>query len=151
MAPLNIATLRGLSRAALEHSGLGPTIWGERDCFTFVSNALRVLTGEYQDEDVFMAPYWAYQHDERKAIIAARKKCKTVRKFWLWMIEQEPSLTPNEGEILPGMVGLTQSAAYDGLPRVGIIGPELILWTRTTRGIEPAFPIAETWRLPCHS
>ena len=151
MAPLNIATLRGLSKTALEHSGLGPTVWGGRDCFTFVSEALRILTGEYDDPLVFKAPEWVYKQDERKAIIAAKKKFKTVRKFWLQMIKLEPYLTPNEGEILPGMVGLTQSAAYKGLPRVGIIGPELILWTRTIRGIEAGFPIAETWRLPCHS
>lgn len=156
MAAINLrySVLKASTRQLIEKHALGPSIWGERDCFTFVSDCIRGLTAEdHHMEPIFLPPDWVYDGTEKEAIRMAIKEHGSVRKFWIDMIFGEPYLTPvpMSSPPQPGMICLTQSKPYDGLPRVGVLGSELSLWTRTHEGISTSWPISRMYALPCHS
>ena len=58
-------------RAVLEREGIGPSVWGERDCITLVRSMIRELSGH---EPTFDRPAWAEEMTEREAILYAPRE-----------------------------------------------------------------------------
>ena len=55
-------------RVVLEREGIGPSVWGSRDCITLVRALIRELSGR---EPLFDRPIWAEGMTEREAILRA--------------------------------------------------------------------------------
>ena len=141
-------------RRAMEREGLGPSVWGERDCISLVRAVIREMSGS---EPVLALPGWTDGLDEQEAILRAPREHGSLRAVLIGMLEAEPLLKRVEKRVLPapGMIGLTPAKGFHVErcedpahgPFLGVVGPDCALWLRTHDRLRRAHPIAELWEI----
>lgn len=137
-------------RAVLEREGIGPSVWGERDCITLVRSMIRELSG---GEPTFDRPKWAEERTERDAILHAPREYGSVMKCWAELLDADPLLKRSDGPLKPGMVIVLQSGW------LAVVGQDYEIWVRTTTGLSRvssggdhgASFVALVWEILCLS
>ncbi len=129
-------------RAAMEREGLGPSVWRERDCVSFIRAAVGELSGR---EPSFALPAWTAGLGETEAVLRAPREHGSLRACWLAMLAGEPLLRRLPAGFLPapGMIAMSAASA----PLIGVIGADCALWTRSRSGLRRAGPIAALWEV----
>ena len=130
-------------RAVLEREGIGPSVWGERDCITLVRSMIRELSG---GEPVFDRPAWAEGMTEREAILHAPRECGSLFKCLADLLDSDPLLKRRDHPLGPGNVLLLNA----GWP--AIVGQDYEIWMRTTTGLSRVLgkPVI-VWEIQCLS
>ena len=130
-------------RAVLEREGIGPSVWGERDCITLARALIRELSG---CEPAFDRPPWAEGMTEREAILHAPRECGSLGACLTSMLDADPLLCTRTGPLEPGMIVL------DAKGRLAVVGPDYEIWRRTATSLERVVePPVHAWVISCHS
>ena len=130
-------------RAVLEREGIGPSVWGERDCITLVRSMIRELSGS---EPVFDRPAWSKGMTEREAILQAPRECGSLWSCLAALLDADPSLhARTDRELAPGMIVLSARGW------LGVVGSDYQIWRRTATGLERVVesPV-RAWVISCH-
>ena len=134
----------------MERHGLGPSVWRERDCFSFVTAALKAQ-GVANPSFALPEPLRAAT-SEAGAIARGIAEYGSLRAAWLEVIAGEPRLREVGLDAMhPGCVGLTadeyalSGMAPDGGPALVVIGADCKAYARTPRGLAVAHPVERIW------
>ena len=130
-------------RAVLEREGIGPSVWGERDCITLVRSMIRELSGR---EPTFDRPIWADGLTEREAILHAPREYGSLGACLTALLDADPLLCACTGPLEPGMIVL------DAKGWLAVVGPDYEIWRRTATSLEKVVekPV-HAWAISCHS
>ena len=132
-------------RAVLEREGIGPSVWGERDCITLVRSMIRELS--VGREPLFDRPAWSEGMTEREAILQAPRECGSLWSCLAALLDADPSLhSRTSRELEPGLIVL------DARGWLGVVGSDYQIWRRTATGLERVVesPV-RAWVIVCHS
>ena len=136
--------------SAIESEGIGESIWGERDCVSFI----RAVISAHGIEPQFSLPQ-GYDHvkSELEAIKETIRRFGSMKLGWLDAIKREPSLQIWEKEPVTGMICMSKETyTLNGLegnygPVLGVFGADMQPWARTPLGIAVIHPIEYVWRI----
>ena len=131
-------------RAVLEREGIGPSVWGGRDCITLVRSLIRELSGH---EPVFDRPAWAEDMTEREAILHAPREQGSLFNCLSLLLDHDPLLKRKFLiPLKPGYVVLLKSGW------LAIVGQDYEIWARSTTGLaRVSGDVALAWEIQCHS
>ena len=130
-------------RAVLEREGIGPSVWGERDCITLVRSMIRELSGR---DPLFDRPTWAEGMTEREAILQAPRECGSLFNCLADLLDSDPLLKRSVGFVKPGDVVLLKSGW------LATLGQDYEVWMRTATGLSRVSgDIALAWEILCRS
>ena len=130
-------------QAVLEREGIGPSVWGERDCITLVRSMIRELSG---GEPTFDRPKWTAGMTERETILRAPREYGSLIEGWTGLLDADPLLKRSDAPLKPGMVMVLQSGW------LGVLGQDYEIWARADGGlVRVASPPALVWEILCHS
>ena len=127
----------------LEREGIGPSVWGERDCITLVRSMIRELSG---GEPTFDRPKWSEGKTERDVILHAPRVYGSLIEGWACLLDADPLLKRTDGPIRPGDVLLLKSGW------LAVLGQDYEIWLRTAAGLTRASSESEVaWEILCRS
>ena len=130
-------------RAVLEREGIGPSVWGERDCITLVRSMIRELSGS---EPLFDRPAWAESMTDHEAILQAPREHGSLSNCLALLLDYDSLLKRKDGPLEPGMIVL------DARGWLGVVGPDYEIWRRTATGLEKVVELpVHAWVISCHS